>query len=195
MMDQIEKGHERAITGLKNESDEMMKQVEREKEIYVRNLQDDLLVVQKELDDSKVANAEHTARLQGELVQCKSRAEAAEASFSAAEANQRHLHQIIRDLEEKIKKAEEATSRTAAEAEAKEAHIKGSVKDKLQHEFSQYIKRGLIEIHKSIYKTESFATELEVEFAKYSTQVYKAHKMEVAALERQLFATTSKAEV
>jgi DNA repair exonuclease SbcCD ATPase subunit len=177
-----------------DESQELMEQVERDHEKKVKELQNDLWALQQELEDSKVAAAVHLSQLQREICDSTSRAETAEASLSAEEANQRHLDQITRELEGRLKKAEETASRTTAELEAKEASFRRSVKERL-HELSQDTKKTLIEIHKCVYKTESVATDVEVEFAKYSTHLCKTHRIELAALERNLFTTTSKMEV
>jgi len=121
-------------------------------------------------------------------------ATAAETSATVAAGQTQHFERTVQELEERVAAAGKEAGKKAAEAEKAASLLKALATEKLRA-LSQDMKRGLLALHDCSYKTESSVTEVEVEVAKYSTHVYNAHRLELAALEQQLLATSSQAKM
>jgi len=96
----------------------------------------------------------------------------------------------VRQLRDKVQQLDNDVE----EAKTKKAHMKVLFNEKLRT-LSQDVKRGLLVIHERSYRTETLAADIEVEVARYTTNMKNTHHLEMAALERQMVAVKSQAQL
>jgi chromosome segregation ATPase len=128
-------------------------------------------------------NATQLAALQQELLSEQEALHILRQDLAAGEKQQRRLEDQIRELKKEVE-----------DAGGKNMQMKVLFTEKLR-KLRQDVKRGLLAIHERSYRTETFVADIEVEVARYTTNMTNTHHLELAALERQMLAAKSQAQL